>query len=274
MTRRNAGRIRADPADYDGSEAVYRMVMLVTVVQADFGVTYDADAVERKTFASSGEGFIHSLLSPRTADRRGTCANLPVLYAAVARRLGYPLYLACAKGHLFCRWHDARTGERFNVEGSGRGMSNYGDEHYMAWPHPIDPVDVRSGLFLKDLTPAQELACFLTTRGHVLLDRHPRHTLEAITAYAHAHWLDPTDPHHMQWLMAAVNREMDARADGTLPGTYRAGESAEYFNQEGVLPVTRYVLDNAMHRVAGIHPPAGNAPTPTADPRRADPLPH
>jgi hypothetical protein len=185
-----------------------------------------------------------------------------VLYAAVGRRLGYPIYLVCANGHLFCRWHDFRTGERFNIEGSGRGYASHPDEHYMKWPNPIKPIDVRSGLFLRNLTPPEELAQFLTTRGHVLLDRN--HVLDAITAYAHAHRYDPTNPHHMQWLMAAINREMDLREQKKLPGTWREGESEEYFNAPGVLPIRRYVLNNCVHRTAGVN--LNGSPTHTFTP--------
>ncbi len=195
-TRRHAYRFQQNPAEFDGREGVYRMIVLLTVVQEDFNVRYDAEAVQRKIYEKSGEGFLHSLLDPKVSERNGTCANMPVLYAAIGRRLGYPLYLVCAKGHMFCRWHDSQTGERFNVEGSGRGFASHADAHYMKWPHAIKPIDVHSGLFLKDLTPPEELANFLATRGHVLLDRD--HVLDATVAYAHAHRLDPTNPHHMQ----------------------------------------------------------------------------
>ena len=87
-TRRHAYRYRQNPAEFDGREGVYRMIVLVTVVQEDFGVRYDAEAVARKTYEKSGEGFLHSLLDPRKGERNGTCANMPVLYAAIARRLG------------------------------------------------------------------------------------------------------------------------------------------------------------------------------------------
>ncbi len=181
-TRRHAYRFQQNPAEFEGKESVYRMIVLITVVQEDFNVRYDAEAVERKIYEKSGEGFLHSLLDPRKGERSGTCANMPVLYAAIARLLGYPVYLVCAKGHMFCRWHDSQTGERFNVEGSGRGFAMFDDKHYMSFPHEIKPIDVHSGLFLKNLTPPEEIANFLTTRGHVLLDRN--HVLDATVAYA------------------------------------------------------------------------------------------
>lgn len=251
-TRRHAYRFHQNPAEFEGKEGVYRMIVLITVVQEDFNVRYDAEAVARKTYEKSGEGFLHSLLDPKKSERNGTCANMPVLYAAIARRLGYPVYLVCAKGHMFCRWHDSQTGERFNIEGSGRGFATFDDKHYMGFPHEIKPIDVHSGLFLKDMTPPEEIANFLTTRGHVLYDRD--HVLDATVAYAQAHRLDPTNPHHMQWLMASINKEMDLREQKKLPGTWREGEEREHFNADGTLPIRRYVLNNRMHRVAGIQP--------------------
>lgn len=117
-TERQMDKFRRAPADFEDSEAYFRVLVMVTVLQRDLGVTYDPDCINQREFKSSREGFLHGLL---TGDRTGTCANLPVLYAAVGRLVGYPIYLVAAKGHFFCRWHNARTGERFNIEASGRG---------------------------------------------------------------------------------------------------------------------------------------------------------
>ncbi len=70
--------------------------------------------------------------------------------------------------------------------------------------------------------------------------------------------------------MAAINKEMNLREDKKLPGTWREGESKEYFNTPGVLPIRRYVLNNRMHRVAGIYPNGSPTRTLTFNPGAAD----
>jgi hypothetical protein len=61
--------------------------------------------------------FIHGLLG----GHGGSCVTMPVLYAAIGRRLRYPIKLVGAKQHTFCRWDDG-AGERFNIEGNVAGI--------------------------------------------------------------------------------------------------------------------------------------------------------
>jgi hypothetical protein len=89
---------------------------------------------------------------------------MPVLYAAVGRRLGYPVKLVNAKDHWFLRWEDARV--RFNIEcTSDRGVNCYPDAEYMEWPFPISKKEMATGMYLKSLTPIKELASLLNLRA-------------------------------------------------------------------------------------------------------------
>ncbi|MGF1634988.1 MAG: hypothetical protein ACFCVE_14130 [Phycisphaerae bacterium] len=252
-TQRCLHQFRRNPAEYDHSEAVFRAMMMVTVLQEDCGVRYNPDAIKTREFKHAGEGFIHGLLGDDLADNAagvpmGTCANMPVLYAAVGRRLVYPIYIAGAKGHLFNRWHDAGTGERFNIEGTGRGMNVYPDAHYCEWPRPIRPEDVHHGFYLRNFDPAEELGVFMATRGHCLLDKG--HLLDAIVAYGHAHRLCPTDPNNLGFLLSALNHELDLQKQGKLPVSYR---QAEGWDER--INVDRFVLpSDYVDRFAGTTP--------------------
>jgi hypothetical protein len=241
-TDRSMHQFHRSRDDYHNSEAYFRALMMVTVLQLDCGVRYDAEASQRTTFDSSREGFIHGLL---TGSKTGTCANLPVLYATVGRQLGYPIYLVGAKGHLFNRWYDSETGERFNIEASGRGMSVLPDEHYLTWPRKITAPEARLGIYLGNLNPTEEVGCFMATRGHCLLDRG--HLLDAIVAYSHAHRLAPADPNTLGFLLGALNHELDLQREGRLPVDYRDAETWDTLIQS-----KRFVLDSKyVQRVAG-----------------------
>lgn len=218
-THRLLKQFRRDPGQYNNSEAYFRALAMITVLQRDCGVRYDLEASKRRDFRNSREGFLHGVL---TGDKAGTCSNLPVLYTAVGRRLGYPIRLVLAKGHLFCRWHDPRTGERFNLEASGRGLNVFPDDYYITWPRTILAGEVRDGTYLRSLDPVEELAVFMLTRGHCLEDRG--YLLDAIVAYGHAHRLMPTDPHAMAHLLGALNKEIDGRNGGSIPNSYRQTE--------------------------------------------------
>jgi hypothetical protein len=154
--------------------------------------------------AFSQDLFIHGL----TGSNGGTCSSMPVLYVAVARRLGYPMSLALAPGHILARW-DAPEGsddpmKHFNVEGSGYGFSPYDDEHYRNWPRKMTKQEAESGFYLRPLTGAEMLSVFLTTRGHCLLDIGRME--EAKQAYASAQRLSSKDPHLARFIRQADSR--------------------------------------------------------------------
>ena len=112
---------------------------------------------------------------------------MPVLYAAVGRRLGYPLKLVTTKAHLFVRWDDGK--ERFNLEATGRGMNRYDDEHFKQWPFPVSDEEIRVEGYLKSLTAAEELAVFLSLRANCL--KEAGKIQEAADCYAYAARLAP-----------------------------------------------------------------------------------
>ena len=196
-TKRNFHRFREQPQDYENSEAYYCMGMLITVLQQDCGVRYNPARIETPDaptpnavfFADSSDIFLHGLLGAR---RMGTCASMPVLYAAVARRLGYPVKLVTAKAHLFVRWESPDGKERLNIEGTNQGIRCEPDDYYKTWPLPISAAEIKACHYLQALTPAEELAVFLSLRGLCL--QSAGRLAEARQAFDRAHELAPHMP--------------------------------------------------------------------------------
>jgi hypothetical protein len=183
-TDRHLYKFRQNPGEFNNSEGYYRMMMLITVLQQDLGVHYNPDRIREVDFRRSQDLFIHGLVDN---DNGGTCVSMPALYAAIARRLGYPVSLVTAKEHGFCRWE--RGQERFNVEATAQGMSSFDDAYYLTWPKPISAAELKSGEYLKSLSVADSLAAFLAARGHCLEDNG--HVASARVSYAQAAALSP-----------------------------------------------------------------------------------
>ena len=168
------------------------MLMMAVVLYEDFGIRYNSkliitatnEAADYSFFANPRDVFISGLLGN---ERTGTCSSMPVLYIAIGRRLGYPLKLVTTKAHLFIRWEG--NGERFNLEATGKGVNRYDDEHYKQWPFPVTEEEINVDGYLKSLTPQEELALFLSIRGHCLMAAQ-RYS-EAQTNYAKAAQLAP-----------------------------------------------------------------------------------
>jgi hypothetical protein len=116
--------------------------------------------------------------------------------------------LATARDHLFARWESTDGKERFNIEGTNQGLSTPDDDYYKKWPYPITNEEIRSGWYLKSLTPSEEVAIFLQTRGHCL--RVAGFFGEARAAYQQAQALAPNRPEN-QVFLASMDRTMAPR---------------------------------------------------------------
>src|SRR5262249_62013245 len=93
---------------------------------------------------------------------------LPVVYAAVGRRLGYPIKLVSARGrrfnHGFARWDDS-NGERLNLEVNHTGLSCPPEDYYREGRFEGDREQEEAGCFLRSMTPRMEMASFLADRA-------------------------------------------------------------------------------------------------------------
>lgn len=209
----------ADPGQFRNSEAFFRIVSLVTCLQRHCGVRYDpakAGATQDDSF-DFDELFIHGIVQ----GKGGTCATLPIIFASVGRKLGYPIKLVTAPAHLFCRWDNPITGERWNIEGTAteEGFSSYPDDHYRQGEYPITRFeDERAYGFLESMTPRRELADFMGQRGHAF-ELHHRYR-ESLEIYAQAARLSQPlkgYPQRFMLTLAAWKKHLQKRTPKQFP---------------------------------------------------------
>jgi len=148
---------------YGGSLPLYRVVKMVQTLKTVFKVRYDPTKVNATPDDPFDfhEHFLHGPIQ----GPGGTCFTFPILYAAVGRRLGYPIRLAYNREHVFNRWDDPTTGTRFNFDGTGPDVSSQPDDHYRQWPEPLTPEVEEKGGFLRTQTPRGELSMFVSRRA-------------------------------------------------------------------------------------------------------------
>ena len=217
-TRRNLHRYLESPKEF-ANEAEWKLAMMCTVIGQDFKVRYDAalsttnllNSSNQQFFAKSAPVFLNGCLGP---ERTGTCASLPVLYVALGRRLGYPMYLVAAKNHLFARWDDGQ-GTRVNLEAANAGgFTSHPDSHYRSWPFPITPEEEKVGGYLLNLDATRMLAVFLCTRALCL--EAAQQSADAARAASAAYRIAPTMPGTGECLWSALARRTDASPAGVL----------------------------------------------------------
>lgn len=178
-----------NPQNFKNSEAKFRVLILISVLQKEYGVHYNERGERNCNFTNSKNVFIHGMIDDVNG---GTCASMPVMYVAVGRRLGYPMKLVLAKTHIFARWEDPKTGEKFNIEGTNAQFADHPDSYYQNWPVRITNAELKQGWYLKPLNPAEELAVFLQNRAYCLFDNN--RFREARTAFTESYRLAPQNP--------------------------------------------------------------------------------
>jgi hypothetical protein len=201
-TERLSYLFRRNPAAYDHSEARFRILTLMTVLQRDLGVRYRQELMElpdQEFFENPDHLFIHAVIQ----GKGGSCSSLPPAYAAVGRRLGYPLRLVKTAEHVFARWDDP-GGERFNIECTSLGFVSHPDDYYRHWPKELTPEQERSCSALRSLTCVQEIALYFCTRGHCLAENFRYR--DAVQAYARAADMDPDDASYRSDLLSFMDR--------------------------------------------------------------------
>lgn len=239
-TQRNYYRFIDNPQNFENSQGVYCVLVMITVLQRDIGVCYNPARVRDPKFqdpncfdpdfTDSRDLFINGLISgpDLPAATGGTCSSMPVLYAAIGRRLGYPIKLVEVPGHLLARWDDPDGSfcgirDRFNIEASGKGFASFPDEYYLTWPKPWRDIDKDCGKYLKSMTRRQELAAFLATRSCCLSDNG--RFRDAVQSIMWASQLCPDDIRY-KWLVGkSLQRyENERRAHFTLMDQIKEAE--------------------------------------------------
>ncbi|MCU0722089.1 MAG: tetratricopeptide repeat protein [Planctomycetes bacterium] len=93
--------------------------------------------------------------------KRGYCVSLGVLYLAIGRRLGLPLYGVRIPSHFIVRYDDGKV--RRNVETTDFGIPH--PDSYYAEKYRIAEESVRRGVYLRNLGLRQVFADLLNNRG-------------------------------------------------------------------------------------------------------------
>ena len=150
-----SGRVRELLAGQpDGDEPLVRIGAINTVLFREYQFQYDMEGFPKQTADKR-------LLGNLLRRGKGTCANLPDLYYAVAERLGFPIYMVEAPQHAFLRYQ-LPDGAHINIEATaGGGRSS--DEDYIA-EMEIPGTALESGTFMRTLTRREALLLLVEER--------------------------------------------------------------------------------------------------------------
>jgi regulator of sirC expression with transglutaminase-like and TPR domain len=126
------------------------------------------------TYLYQHEKFQYDLTDPRATkpenrylngildSKKGSCVTLPLLYLAVAQRLGYPVYAVVTPEHMFLRYV-APGFKMNNIEATGDGGYS-SDEQYKV-DFQISDEAVANGVYLRTMTYRELLGDLIAQNG-------------------------------------------------------------------------------------------------------------
>ena len=220
-TKRNFHHFAGNPEQFNRSLPYYQMGMLGTVLAEDLQIQYNPELErqlldhpvssqtieqEKTFFTSSKDIFLHGLL---TGGRTGTCASMPFLYAAIGRRLGYPVTIAARKYHLYVRYEAA--GAHLNIEATeNRGFATPTDAEYRNGPYPMTQAEIEANGWLRPLNNKEILGICLLNRANCLRSMK-QHDAVIQTLIDAARYL-PDNPQMRQTIARSQNLERRLQA--------------------------------------------------------------
>lgn len=206
-----------------------RIRVLNTVLFRQEGIHYD-----RTPFARSKQDyyFLNGILDTK----QGLCYTMPLLYVAVAQRLGYPIYPVAAPDHLFARYVNPDFKEQ-NIETTSGGKY-FSDDMY-AEDFAIGFKGRASGSYLRTLSYREFIGEIVAANAYFYAQRG--NIRKSIRYFELAVKLDPRFADHYSNL-ASVYQRLSKSLSGEAAMRYqvKAQQAAEKAKELG------FVSDKAI----------------------------
>jgi hypothetical protein len=182
------GQFWQRPHEWRNDINFFRLGALCQYVDCDLGVRYRGDqrAVRSILYTDPSHLFLNGVMDTR----RGTCGNMAALHVVLGWRLGWPISLACAGSHFFCRYDDGYAIHNIEATKNGSGGFHSHPDEYYRQEYSIPDAAIGCGFDLRAVTPRELLGLFVGLRA-----RHERDVDERAAAerdYLLARYLFPT----------------------------------------------------------------------------------
>ncbi len=103
-----------------------------------------------------GRDVTHKTLAYYLQTKRGNCVTMPILFLALAEKVGVEVTLTTAPRHLLIQFHDPVTGNTVNLETTSG--ANPQRVEWLRSQLPMTDKAIASGMYLKPLTRKQMVA--------------------------------------------------------------------------------------------------------------------
>lgn len=133
----------------------YRVAALNTYLYKKVKIKYDlADPSARKL----ENRYLNGILDTK----KGSCITMPLLYMAIAQRLGYPVYPVTTPDHFFLRYVDSKL-KKQNIEATSGG--GYAPDRVIIKDLEVSELGIKTGAYMRTLTYREYLASLLAVNA-------------------------------------------------------------------------------------------------------------
>lgn len=153
-----------------------------------------------------GKNLSNKLLSTYLATRKGNCVSMPILVVILGQRLGLPVTLATAPGHVLAKFADDTQQAWLNIEATAGGFkfdSSYEREL------GISETATNNGIYLRPLTPRESVGVMASTLMEHFARQKDGDALLAVAELALE--ANPMDTVAMVWKANAYYLQLEQR---------------------------------------------------------------
>lgn len=204
----------------------------------------------RDAVYSRNEQYFH--LNHLLDTKQGNCFSMPLLYVAVAQRLGWPIYPVAVPDHMFVRYADPAFKQQ-NIETTSGG--GYEPDESYAKDFKVSKLARAQGTYLRTMS-YRELLAHLVENNGVWIGRHGQ-LAKAMTYFEVATKLGPKDD-GAWWNLGAANKTMARRSTlRSMVEKYQAvaDECSRKLRELGSVPPWEVPVLATMGGKAGPPPP-------------------
>jgi regulator of sirC expression with transglutaminase-like and TPR domain len=138
------------------------------------------------------------LLSTYLRTRRGNCVSMPILFVALAQRLGLKATLSTAPNHMFVKYTDDVTGRTINLETTSGAYP--ARDVYIRQTMPMTDEAIANGIYMKTLSKKEALAVMAD-----IAIEHAFATGQYQQGWDIANVISPYYPNNLSALLAPTN---------------------------------------------------------------------
>ena len=159
---------RRSPEAWKGDIRFFRLATLCEHLDCTVGVGYKEEHKYAKavSYTNPSDLFLNGLMDTL----RGSCGSMATLHVAIGWKLGWPVSLACANSHVFCRYDDGLVTYNIEATRTGEGGFSSPSDFDALRIYELSPKAVSSGSDLRAVTPRELLGIFVRFRGRHMRD--------------------------------------------------------------------------------------------------------